>query len=169
MDLTAEVVELLGQHWAECGKPADDVLVFSTGSGPIAPSTFCRGILYPAMKRAGVERVGPTGEKRTWHSLRHSYARIALEHEAPIFWLSRQLGHSSVQVTQDVYGHWSRKARKAEVQKLAGAFSGLTRTDRRTDRGPEKGPLSLQTRFPPSGPGRSRTSAHGFEVRRSIH
>jgi hypothetical protein len=78
----------LGEHWSECDKPDDGVLLFSTGSGPIAPSTFCRGILYPAMKRAGVERVGPTGEKRTWHSLRHTYARIALEHGAPLFWLS---------------------------------------------------------------------------------
>lgn len=123
VDLTPDAVELLGEHWNDCGKPDDDVLLFSTGSGPIAPSTFCRGILYPAMKRAGVERVGPTGEKRTWHSLRHTYARIALEHGAPIFWLSRQLGHSSVQVTQDVYGHWSRKARKSEVAKLAEAFT----------------------------------------------
>jgi integrase len=74
------------------------------------------------MKRAGIDRVGPTGEKRTWHSFRHTYARVALEHGAPIFWLSRQLGHSSVQVTQDVYGHWSRSARKAEAAKLQGAF-----------------------------------------------
>jgi hypothetical protein len=29
----------------------------------------------------------------------------------------------SVQVTQDVYGHWSRKARKSEVAKLADAFT----------------------------------------------
>jgi integrase len=122
VDLTPDVVELLGQWWGECGKPADNVLLFSTGSGPLAPSTFCRGILYPAMERAGIDRVGPTGEKRTWHSLRHAYARVALEHGAPIFWLSRQLGHSSVQVTQDVYGHWSREARKAEVAKLEGAF-----------------------------------------------
>jgi hypothetical protein len=28
-----------------------------------------------------------------------------------------------VQVTQDVYGHWSRKARKSEVAKLADAFT----------------------------------------------
>jgi integrase len=40
-----------------------------------------------------------------------------------MFWLSRQLGHSSVQVTQNVYGHWSRLARKTEVEKLAGAFT----------------------------------------------
>lgn len=62
-------------------------------------------------------------EDRTWHSLRHTYARVVLEKGAPIFWLSRQLGHSSVQVTQNVYGHWSRSARKTEVEKLAGAFT----------------------------------------------
>jgi integrase len=123
VDLTANVVELLGQWWGDCGKPGDDVLVFSTGEGPIPYWKFTRGILYPAMKRAGIPRIGPTGEKRTWHSLRHTYARIALENGAPIFWLSRQLGHSSVQVTQDTYGHWSRKARKSEAEKLAQAFN----------------------------------------------
>jgi integrase len=122
VDLTPDVVELLGAWWAECGKPADDVLVFSTGAGPIRQERFTKSILYPALSRAGIDRVGPTGEKRTWHSLRHTYARIALEHGAPLFWLSRQLGHSSVQVTQNVYGHWSRSARKNEVEKLTGAF-----------------------------------------------
>ena len=122
VDLTADVVELLGEWWGECSKPADDVLVFSTGSGPIPYWSFTKSILYPALKRAGIKREGPTGEKRTWHSLRHTYARVTLEHGAPIFWLSRQLGHSSVQVTQDVYGHWSRSARKSEAEKLSGAF-----------------------------------------------
>jgi integrase len=122
VDLTPDAVELLGAWWSECGKPDDDVLVFATGTGPIRQERFTRSILYPAMKRAGVDRVGPTGEKRTWHSLRHTYARIALEHGAPLFWLSRQLGHSSVQVTQTVYGHWSRSARKTEAAKLSEAF-----------------------------------------------
>lgn len=122
VDLTPDVVDLLGEWWGECGRPADDALVFSTGCGPIPYWRFTKGILYPALKRAGIDRVGPTGEKRTWHSLRHTYARVALEHGAPLFWLSRQLGHSSVQVTQNVYGHWSRTARKTEAEKLAGAF-----------------------------------------------
>ena len=40
--------------------------------------------LYPAMERAGIPRVGPTGEKRTFHSLRHTFARVAIEHNRPI-------------------------------------------------------------------------------------
>jgi integrase len=99
------------------------VLVFSTGSGPLPYWAFTKQILYPALKRAGIDRVGPTGEQRTWHSLRHTYARITLENGAPLFWLSRQLGHSSVQVTQDVYGHFSRSARKTEAEKLEGVFN----------------------------------------------
>jgi integrase len=30
------------------------------------------------MKRAGIPRVGPTGEKRTFHSFRHTHAKVAL-------------------------------------------------------------------------------------------
>lgn len=122
VDITPDVVDLIGKWWGECGAPANNVLVFSTGTGPIPYWAFTKQILYPALKRAGIGRVGLTGEQRTWHSLRHTYARVTLEHGAPLFWLSRQLGHSSVQVTQDVYGHFSRSARKTEAEKLAGAF-----------------------------------------------
>jgi integrase len=45
-----------------------------------------------------------------------------VENGAPLFWLSKQLGHSSEQVTREVYGHWSREGRKREVKKLEGVF-----------------------------------------------
>lgn len=64
------------------------------------------GELYPAMERAGVPRLGPTGEKRTFHSFRHTFAKRALEEGRQITWLSRHLGHSSLKVTDEVYGHW---------------------------------------------------------------
>jgi integrase len=91
--LNDDVVELLGAWWGECGRPVDDALVFpgSGREGYLNPSYLTRGILYPAMQRAGIPRVGPTGEKRTFHSLRHTYARIALQSGAEIFWLSRQM------------------------------------------------------------------------------
>ena len=79
--------------------------------------------LYPALKRAGVPRVGPTGEKRTFHSFRHSFARVALESGTELTWLSRHLGHSSTAVTDTVYGHWGRAARKRQMKRLAGAFT----------------------------------------------
>lgn len=40
------------------------------------------------------------------HDLRHSYATIQLyEHHAPIQYVSEQLGHASIKMTVDVYGH----------------------------------------------------------------
>jgi integrase len=125
VDLTPDVVELLGDWWGECGKPGDDVLVFAAGSrdGHVPGWAYTRQVLYPAMERAGVPRVGPTGEKRTFHSLRHTYAKVSLENSVQMTSLSRQLGHSSVAVTQGTYTHFERSARKAEAAKLVGAFA----------------------------------------------
>ena len=39
-----------------------------------------------------------------------------------LIWLSRHLGHSSLKVTSDVYGHFGRQERKAEAELMAGVF-----------------------------------------------
>ncbi|MGH3041990.1 MAG: tyrosine-type recombinase/integrase [Gaiellaceae bacterium] len=124
VDLTADVVELLGEWWGECGRPGDDVLVFPGDGrhGYIIHSTIRRRELYPAMTRAGISRAGPTGELRTFHSFRHTFAKRALESGTQITWLSRHLGHSSLSVTTDVYGHWERAERKRQAELLLGAF-----------------------------------------------
>jgi integrase len=121
---TEDVVDLLGLSWGECGKPADDKLVVpgETKTGYLNPQVILRRELYPAMERAGIPRVGPTGEKRTFHSLRHTFARIAIENNRPIFWLSKHLGHSSLDVTSNVYGHFEKATRKREAEAMAGVF-----------------------------------------------
>jgi integrase len=121
--LTADAVELLGRWWGESGESDDDALVFPGFglSGYLSCSTFVN-VLYAAMEAAEVPRVGPTGEKRTFHSLRHTFARIALEANRPLAWVSRHLGHSGVQVTDKCYGHFAREQRKIEMESLAGAF-----------------------------------------------
>ncbi len=53
---------------------------------------------------------------------RHSFAKVALEGGRPIAWLSRHLGHSSVSITDGVYGHFERSAKKREVEAMAGVF-----------------------------------------------
>jgi integrase len=124
VDLTADVVSLLGTWWGELGRPADDRLVLpaDTRSGYLAPTTILRRELYPAMARAGIARVGPTAEKRTFHSFRHTFAKRALESGRQIIWLSRHLGHSSLSVTTDIYGHWERAERKREAALMDGVF-----------------------------------------------
>lgn len=125
VDLTKDLVVSLGAWWGTLGKPADDALVFpgESPSGYLDPTVVLRRELYPAMVRAGVPREGPTGEKRTFHSFRHSFARVALEHGAELTWLSRHLGHSGTAITDTVYGHWGRAARKRQVKRLDGAFT----------------------------------------------
>jgi integrase len=125
VDLTHDLVQLLGWWWGECGHTTDSaVLVFpgESQSGHLSGSNLLRRYLYPAMRRAGISRVGPTGEARVFHSLRHTYAKRALETGAQVTWLSRQLGHSSLKVTTDIYGHWERAERRAQAARLEGAF-----------------------------------------------
>lgn len=57
VDLTPDVVEMLGVWWGECGRPDDDQCLVFPGdgrTGHIAPSTLVRRVLYPAMERAGI-------------------------------------------------------------------------------------------------------------------
>jgi len=124
VDLTPDLVEVLGQWWGALGRPGDATLVFpgETAAGYLNPTSVLRRELYPAMKRAEVPRVGPTGEKRTFHSFRHTYAKLALENGRRITWLSRHLGHSSLKVTTDIYGHFERAERKREAELMEGVF-----------------------------------------------
>jgi integrase len=124
VDLISDVVELLARLRGEWGSANDDGLVFPSTDqvGFLTPAVVLRRHLYPAMARACIARVGPTQEKRTFHSLRHTFAKRALESGAQITWLSRHLGHSTLKVTTDIYGHWERAERKLQAAKMEGAF-----------------------------------------------
>jgi len=124
VDLTADVVALLGGWWGELGRPGNELLVLpgDTRSGYLVTTTILRRELYPALARADIARIGPTGEKRTFHSFRHTFAKRALESGRQITWLSRHLGHSSLKVTTDIYGHWERAERKREAALMEGVF-----------------------------------------------
>src|SRR6266566_1228916 len=125
VDLISDVVELLAGMRGEWGSAnGGESLVFpgDVGRRFLTPSVLLRRELYPAMARAGIQRVGPTQERRTFHSFRHTFAKRALESGAQVTWLSRHLGHSSLKVTTDIYGHWERAERRLQVAKMEGAF-----------------------------------------------
>jgi integrase len=131
-ELTTSAIAVLGELLKARGVEDDSALLFPplmpTPDGYRRGSDIAKTVLYPAMARAGIPRSGlhltpPTDAMRTFHSLRHTYARIALEHGVELSWLSRQMGHSSTMVTEGRYGHWSKAARKREVAKLESAGS----------------------------------------------
>jgi integrase len=123
VDLISDVVELLARL-RDGTYTSSDRLVFpgDNGHGFLSSTVVLRRHLYPALAAAAIPRLGPTREKRTFHSFRHTFAKRALESGAQITWLSRHLGHSSLKVTTDVYGHWERAERKLQAAKMEGAF-----------------------------------------------
>jgi integrase len=80
-------------------------------------------VLYRALKRAGIPRVGNRGRAQDFHSFRYTFATIALEGGTEITWVQKQLGHSAITLTVDTYGPWARAAEKSQAERLADAFA----------------------------------------------
>jgi integrase len=96
-----------GNQWRDSG------LVFTTElGGPVDPRNLLR-VIEAAAKAAGVEDVGV-------HTLRHSAAVDWLESGVHIKAVADLLGHSSIAITGDVYGHTSDDTARAAVDGLAG-------------------------------------------------
>ncbi len=53
------------------------------------------------------------------HDLRHSYASLLLQAGAPMLYVKEQLGHSSIQVTVDLYGHIEPGVNREAIEHLA--------------------------------------------------
>ena len=92
-------------------------LVFPNEVGkPIDPRNLVRRIFWPALVRAGLRRV-------RFHDLRHSYAAALLSKgENPKF-IQRQLGHSRIQITLDLYGHLLPEAERDVAARLEQALT----------------------------------------------
>jgi integrase len=120
VDLIPQAKRLL-EEWYPRTK--GEGLVFEREIGGYLEGGQVLDVLYAAMVGAPIARIGERGGKRTFHSFRNTFARIALESGAQLTWVQAQLGHSSITLTRDVYGAWSRRAEKLEAQRLDGAFT----------------------------------------------
>ena len=81
------------------GRPVDPAaLVFPAPDGKCFDATAVRGAWTRASKRAGCAYVNP-------HKLRHVYASLQLESGADLKYVSVQMGHASIRITADLYGH----------------------------------------------------------------
>jgi integrase len=94
-------LDALRRHWESLTVvPMDlsEALVFlSTTGTPIFPNNLTRDFAI-VTRRAGLGA-------RHVHELRHAYAAEMLRRGVPLHVVSRQLGHASVAITADIYGH----------------------------------------------------------------
>jgi integrase len=77
-----------------------------------------RASFYHAWER--VLRLGGVRARKP-HTLRHTYASILLQNGEPLPYVRDQLGHHSISLTVDTYGHLLPGANKAAVDRLDGA------------------------------------------------
>ncbi len=66
---------------------------------------------YRCLDKAGIRQV-------RFHDLRHTYASLMAENGAPPKYVQKQLGHSSFQVTMDIYSHLFPEGNREWVLKL---------------------------------------------------
>ena len=105
------VVNTLREWKLTCPKGERD-LVFPNGAGGIEnlSNILTRG-LAPAMIAAGVVTKHGKAKYTGLHALRHFYASWCINRskdgglELPLKVVQHRLGHSSIQMTSDVYGH----------------------------------------------------------------
>ena len=95
------------------GKELDaEAPVFRNGAGgPLDESNVRKRMLRPCLERAGLRQIHP-------HVLRHTFASLLLSNGEPITYVKEQLGHASIQLTVDTYGHLIPGANKAAVDRL---------------------------------------------------
>lgn len=87
--------------WGFCspeGKPVDETLLR-------------RDIWHPALVRTGLRRM-------RIHDLRHTFASLLLQQGESLLYVKEQLGHHSIQITADIYGHLVPGGNRQAVDKL---------------------------------------------------
>jgi integrase len=84
--------------------------VLPNGKGnPESYGNIMRRVFYPLQVKTGI--TGRDGKpKFGFHALRHTCATLMIEQGWPVKKIQAILGHSSISMTMDVYGHLFTKA-----------------------------------------------------------
>ena len=99
-----------GPLWAGSG------LIFTSLVGtPIDPDNFAKAFVR-LCRSAGLGHWHP-------HEARHSAASVMLAQGVPLEVVSEVLGHSSIAITKDVYGHLAEGAKRAAAERMAAALT----------------------------------------------
>ena len=107
MDLSKQLRAVLTTHKEsallrafQLGKTsvADDLVFPSEAGTPICPDNIGPGYMEPALEQAGLR-------KFRFHDLRHTCGSLLIQARISPAYVQKQMGHRSIQITIDVYGH----------------------------------------------------------------
>ena len=105
--LQARKAETLRKGW---GQVPEWVFCSETGT-TLHKSDFERRVFHKLLAKAGLRRI-------RFHDLRHTFASRLLQNGESLVYVKDQMGHHSIQVTVDIYGHLVPGANRAAVNRL---------------------------------------------------
>ncbi len=70
---------------------------------------------FKCLEKAGLRRI-------RFHDLRHTFASLLIQNGESLAYVKDQLGHSSIKLTVDVYGHLVPGANREAVNRLPSLF-----------------------------------------------
>jgi len=115
-------VRLLAAFAAGHDSIADDFVSPSPDGHVLDPDNLFHRYFLPVLAKAGLRRI-------RLHDLRHTFGSLLIQDGATLTYVKEQMGHSSIQVTVDIYGHLVR----ARMSRLLIDWIKC-RTHRRTER-----------------------------------
>ncbi len=89
---------LLAAYAQDRASIADDLVFPSKAGTPIKPDNIAVRYMQPALAKAGLR-------KFRFHDLRHTFGSLLIQDGASLTYVKEQMGHSSIQITVDTYGH----------------------------------------------------------------
>ena len=105
-----------GQILWEEGKP-----VGREEGKPLDMNNWRNRVYWKACDKAGIRR-------RRLHDTRHTFASLLLGNGESLKYVSTQLGHASIRLTTDVYGHLEVGANRAAMDKLPTTANAPSKT-----------------------------------------
>jgi integrase len=110
--LEDDMLEELARH-VSMYPPTRQGNVFSSPTGmPIRHRNYYERVFLPACRKAGLPM------DTEFKSLRHTYAAMAISRGTNIYQVQQQMGHSSVDVTGNIYGHLYHQDLEAYRERL---------------------------------------------------
>ena len=112
----------LTDHYERTGHRGPEGFVFCRKDGsPLNPDVLRKDVLYPILDRLGISRrSGASG----FHTFRHSAASILNERTGNLKLAQKLLGHSTVNLTANVYTHTSVEAEREAALAIERAICG---------------------------------------------
>jgi integrase len=114
--LTSQKAETLKKGWKEVPE-----WVFTNEAGnPLNPDNFRNRVWPKLLAKAGLRKI-------RIHDLRHTYASLLIAQGESLASVKDQMGHHSIRVTVDTYGHLVPGGNKAAVDRLDDELAATTR------------------------------------------